>query len=144
MDSNNNVLKRLWCVMWYMCIAPEKVFFSTQKYWFFFLFLHENIMLSYSLEAPQGSASNEYHNICFHGEIRKMICVYPVLWFHIGCPCVHLSVCPLYVHPSIFSYKDDNLSNWWPRWLIWMRRPTGDQKVVGSTPAEVGNILSWR
>ena len=23
-------------------------------------------------------------------------------------------------------------------------RPTGDQEVPGSTPAEVGNILSWR
>ena len=23
-------------------------------------------------------------------------------------------------------------------------RPTGDQEVVSSTPAEVGNILSWR
>ena len=23
-------------------------------------------------------------------------------------------------------------------------RPTGDQKVAGSTPAKVGNILSWR
>ena len=31
-----------------------------------------------------------------------------------------------------------------PRWLSWMRRLTGDQKVAGSTPAEVGNILSWR
>ena len=31
-----------------------------------------------------------------------------------------------------------------PRWLNWMRRPTGDQEVAGSTPAEVGNILSWR
>ena len=31
-----------------------------------------------------------------------------------------------------------------PRWLGWMRRPTGDQEVAGSTPAEVGNILSWR
>ena len=31
-----------------------------------------------------------------------------------------------------------------PQWLSWMRRPTGDQKVAGSTPAEVGNILSWR
>ena len=30
------------------------------------------------------------------------------------------------------------------RWLSWMRRPTGDQEVVGSTPAEVSNILSWR
>ena len=25
-----------------------------------------------------------------------------------------------------------------------MRRPTGDQEVASSTPAEVGNILSWR
>ena len=25
-----------------------------------------------------------------------------------------------------------------------MPRPTGDQEVAGSTPAEVGNILSWR
>ena len=31
-----------------------------------------------------------------------------------------------------------------PRWLSWMRRPTGDQEVAGSTPAEVGNILLWR
>ena len=31
-----------------------------------------------------------------------------------------------------------------PRWLSWMRRLTGDQEVTGSTPAKVGNILSWR
>ena len=31
-----------------------------------------------------------------------------------------------------------------PQRLIWMRRPTGDQEVAGSTSAEVGNILSWR
>ena len=30
---------------------------------------------------------------------------------------------------------DDILSR--PRWRIWMRRPTGDQEVAGSTPAEV-------
>ena len=30
-----------------------------------------------------------------------------------------------------------------PRWLSWMRRPTGDQEVAGSVPAEVDNILSW-
>ena len=36
--------------------------------------------------------------------------------------------------------------SWWSRpwWLSWMRRPTGDQEVTGSTPAEVGNILLWR
>ena len=31
-----------------------------------------------------------------------------------------------------------------PRWLSWMRRPTGDHEVADSTPAEVGNILLWR
>ena len=30
------------------------------------------------------------------------------------------------------------------RWPSWMCRPTEDQEVAGSTPAEVGNILSWR
>ena len=25
-----------------------------------------------------------------------------------------------------------------PRWLSWMHRPTGDQEVAGSTPADVG------
>ena len=30
-----------------------------------------------------------------------------------------------------------------PQWLSWMCHPTGDQEVAGSTPAEVGNILSW-
>ena len=37
-----------------------------------FVFLHENICCGYSLEAPRRGASNEYHNICFRGEIRKI------------------------------------------------------------------------
>ena len=37
-----------------------------------FLFLHENICCGYSLEAPRQGTSNEYHNICFHGEIKKI------------------------------------------------------------------------
>ena len=36
----------------------------------FFLFLNENICCGYSLEAPRWGASNEYHNICFHEEIK--------------------------------------------------------------------------
>ena len=31
-----------------------------------------------------------------------------------------------------------------PRWLSWMRGPTEDQEVTGSTHAKVSNILSWR
>ena len=38
----------------------------------FFLFLLENICCGYSLEAARRAASNEYHNICFHEEIRKI------------------------------------------------------------------------
>ena len=44
-----------------------------------FLFLDENICCGYSLEAPRRGASNEYHNICFHWEIRKILCGYPLL-----------------------------------------------------------------
>ena len=40
----------------------------------------------------------------------------------------------------ISSNNIDSFSR--PRWLSWMRRLTGDQEVAGSTPAEVGNILS--
>ena len=30
-------------------------------------------MLLYSLEAPHQGASNEYNNICFYGELEKII-----------------------------------------------------------------------
>ena len=40
------------------------------------------------------------------------------------------------------SVDQDQLDR--PQWLSWMRYPTGDQEVMGSIPAEVGNILSWR
>ena len=60
-------------------IATDRAFFFfIRKMLTSFLFLHENICCGYSLEAPQQGASNEYHNICFHGEIRK-ICGYPLL-----------------------------------------------------------------
>ena len=43
-----------------------------------------------------------------------------------------------------FELAHLSLHNLWPRWLSWMLRPTRDQEVAGSTPTEVGNILSWR
>ena len=47
---------------------------------------------------------------------------------------------------GFIHYENTHIQIHWgrPRWLSWMRRPTGDQEVAGSTPAEVGNILSWR
>ena len=44
---------------------------STHNICFIFLFLHENICCGYSLEATYWGTYNEYHNICFCGEIRK-------------------------------------------------------------------------
>ena len=46
---------------------------------------------------------------------------------------------------STFS-KTADTSKWncRPRWLSWMCRRSGDLEVAGSTPAEVGKILSWR
>ena len=37
-----------------------------------FLFFHQNVCLRYSLEATRRGASNEYHNVCFRGELRKI------------------------------------------------------------------------
>ena len=49
------------------------------------------------------------------------------------------------VNAYMNSKSSDLPTNWYksrPWWLNWMRRLTGDQEVAGSTPAEVGNILS--
>ena len=37
-----------------------------------FLFFHKSIRCGYSIEAPCWGASNEFHNICFHQEIRNL------------------------------------------------------------------------
>ena len=57
----------------------------------------------------------------------------------IPCPSICLS-CYLLLQPLGWF----NQTCCWPWWLSWMRRPTGDQEVTGSTSAEVGNIPSWR
>ena len=65
-------------------IALNKaLFFFDQNILIFFLFLHETILCGYSLEAPHWGTSNEYHNIWFHGEIRKIF-----TWYH-----SHLELC---------------------------------------------------
>ena len=50
----------------------------------------------------------------------------------------------IFIHFPLSPLSLSFISSSRPRWLSWMRRPTGDQEVAGSTPAEVGNILSWR
>ena len=52
-------------------IATDRSLFFIRKMPIFFLFLHENICYGYSLEAP--------HNVCVFGEIRKILCGYPLL-----------------------------------------------------------------
>ena len=54
-------------------IATDRALFSSEKMLISFLFLHENKCCGYSLEAP-GT-----HNISFRGEIRKVLCGYPLL-----------------------------------------------------------------
>ena len=44
---------------------------STKKYWYFFLFLHENKCCGYSLEAPCGDASDEYPQHMFSWRSEK-------------------------------------------------------------------------
>ena len=59
-------------------IAPNKMLFSAKKY-YFFLFLHKNICSGYSIEALIEALLMSTHNICFHGEIRKIFTYYPLL-----------------------------------------------------------------
>ena len=51
----------------------------------FFFFLNENICCGYSSEAPHWGASNEYHNICFCWEIRKISAFFGWRKCHICC-----------------------------------------------------------
>ena len=51
-------------------IAPDKLLFLPKITDIFYVF-QRNCMLWYTLEAPRRGASNEYHNIRFHGEISK-------------------------------------------------------------------------
>ena len=71
---------------------PSKVlFFNQKKVLIFFLFLLKNICCGYSLETPRRGcghsievphpgASNEYHNLCFHGEIKKYYVNSSLIW----------------------------------------------------------------
>ena len=112
----------------------------------FFLFLLKNIDCGYSLEPPRRGGSNEYLQSMFWAETWK------ISEFFIWKFSVFGSVISIYLNRRVFAMLGKNTPPWLffytyhlrPRWLSWMRCPTGDQEVAGSTPAEVGNILSWR
>ena len=82
---------------------------STKQYWYFCLFLKENI---YSV---LGTHLN-----------------HPSMFLLQNKECIYLNTSYCLCHALRQSCR--------PRWLIWMRCPTGDQEVAGSTPAMVGNI----
>ena len=87
-----------------------------------------------------------------HNYFRKLyVCMYVCMYDrHTIYPSKFCSGDVAEIAPTILKedngrpYKPVYLPKSRPRWLSWMRRPTGDQEVAGSTPAEVGNILSWR
>ena len=60
--------------------------------------------------------------------------------------CTYIDIC----HILMFWFFPGSFPYWIVCLLFWLLqrpqncRPTGDQEVAGSTPAEVGNILSWR
>ena len=62
----------------------------------------------------------------------------------LGLRCSHIQKTRFCMAWRIYSHGGHIGHRFRPRWLSWMRRPTRDQEVAGSTPAEVGNILSWR
>ena len=65
-------------------IASDKALFSAEKYWYFFLFLLENICCGYLLEAPHWGASYEYPQHMFSCRNKKsIIWIPPLIWSYI-------------------------------------------------------------
>ena len=70
--------------------------------------------------------------------VRKFQTIYSILFGR------NFAFTVVWLNGMANSIDPDQTAPYWPRWLSWMRSPTGDQEVTSSTPAEVGNILSWR
>ena len=85
------------------------------------------------------------HKCSFGDSVPRLFKPFGFIKKH-GCQGAGL-IFPIYLYRKL--EKNLLVRNHWtdfnsrPRWLSWMRLPTRDQ-VAGSTPAEVGNILSWR
>ena len=89
-------------------------------------------------------------NILLHKSVNPSYCIYKLEYPSF--PILYGENAMAYTAPdqkdikiNIFCISPQNICyeySCWARWLSWMRRPTGDQEVAGSTPTEVGNILS--
>ena len=79
MPGKNNFLKAVEDKEKSICIAPDKEIFSTPKLLTVFLFIDKK----YVVGTHQKSLIEEFltrtHNICFRGEIRKILPGYPLL-----------------------------------------------------------------
>ena len=109
-----------------------------------YLILKRNMCFGYLLESPEWGDSNKYPKRMFCEEVRikqDLSCISICLFSILYNSKFILLVSSLGTN-TVFVTRIHCISR--PRWLSWMRRPTGGQEVAGSTPAEVGNILSWR
>ena len=126
-----------------------------------FLFLDENICCGYSLEMPRRGASNEYPQHMFSSRNKNIMWIPPLICSYDCRTLRSSSKVPDYISPLliwillyILTTKTPFLMSPLKRLLtyeplhlyhrFWMCRPTADQEVAGSAPAEFGNILSWR
>ena len=76
---NKKIIMRILPLIWSYdkCITPNKVFFSSKKYWY--LFLHDNKCCGYSSEVPQRVISDEYPQNMFSWRHKKQIVCIPLL-----------------------------------------------------------------
>ena len=99
-------------------------YFSTEKSWYFSYFSTKTCC-GYSLEVPQRGTSNEYPQRTFLWRSKKNMWIHPLI-LRCGPSLYHVN----FIVSASVAQLD--------------ARPTGDQEVAGSTPAEISNILSWR
>ena len=130
-----------------LCDYPAAV-----SYWMFTFcqaFYHSHTEWLYFIKVPASVLLCNYVLSCIHfikypvtdilsDLFTKLFATYLWLFCITSCCCVILNI---YILSSILllSYREIL-----PASVAQMCRPTGDQEVAGSTPAEVGNILSWR
>ena len=67
------------CVYTIAGIATDKALFSSEKCWYFSYFSMKTYEVGTHKKCLAQALLMSTHNICFHGEIRKILCGYPLL-----------------------------------------------------------------